>query len=119
MPYNSQKEQMWVKLSMLSRKGSTRRSITSHAAYDKVCQAFYQAENYPLPYKPSTDAKEFLAESNVWLYYGEFAFADYLDRIVDSPSRREHAFSWPRPTIANTISTNSTISLRNASRASS
>jgi hypothetical protein len=119
MPYNSQKEQMWAKLSMLSREGSTRRSITSRAAYDKVCQAFYQAENYPLPDKPSTDTKEFLAESNVWLYYGEFSFAAYLDSIVDYPSRREHAFSWPRPTIANTISTNLIISLRNASRASS
>jgi hypothetical protein len=104
---------------MLSREGSTRRSITSRAAFDKVCQAFYQAENYPLPYKSSTDAKEFLAESNVWLYYGELAFAAYLDRIVDYPSWREHTFSWPRPTIAHTTSTNSTISFRNASRASS
>jgi hypothetical protein len=92
MNYRSQIEPMWINLSMLSMAGgSIKRPMTSREAYDKVCKAFYQAEDCPLSLEASEDIKAFRAESNIWEYYGKPFLQGYLESIAKPTSRQKQA----------------------------
>jgi len=97
MIYQSQIEAMWIKLSMLSMaEGLIKRPVTSRDAYDKVCRAFYQAEDCPLSPVASEDIKAFRAESNIWEYYGRPFLQGYLESIAKPTSRPKQALHWSR-----------------------
>ena len=76
--------------------GPIKRPVASRDAYDKVCKAFYQAEDCPLSLEASADIKAFRTESNIWEYYGKPFLQGYLESIAKPTSRQKQALHWSR-----------------------
>lgn len=76
--------------------GPIKRPAASRDAYDKVCKAFYQAEDCPLSLEASADIKAFRAESNIWEYYGKSFLQGYPESIAKPTSRQKQALHWNR-----------------------